>query len=83
MSTVEINDSVFCQEHLAEICEDCSVDLREENDAFYGFDSTERDAIESPHASINDDGVYMCKKHDSASKSRPFPAEKWNPYRKA
>ncbi|KAM5509974.1 hypothetical protein FOXYSP1_12940 [Fusarium oxysporum f. sp. phaseoli] len=72
MSTVEINDAVFCQEHLAEICEDCSVDLREENDAFYGFDSVERDAIESPHASINDDGVYMCKKHDSATCNQCF-----------
>ncbi|RKK66520.1 Vegetative incompatibility protein HET-E-1 [Fusarium oxysporum] len=72
MSTVEINDAVFCQEHLAEICEDCSVDLREENDAFYGFDSVERDAIESPHASINNDGVYMCKKHDSATCNQCF-----------
>ncbi|RKL16690.1 Vegetative incompatibility protein HET-E-1 [Fusarium oxysporum] len=72
MSTVEINDAVFCQDHLAEICEDCSVDLREENDAFYGFDSVERDAIESPHASINDDGVYMCKKHDSATCNQCF-----------
>ncbi|KAJ9416838.1 hypothetical protein FOXG_20836 [Fusarium oxysporum f. sp. lycopersici 4287] len=72
MATVEINDAVFCQEHLAEICEDCSVDLREENDAFYGFDSVERDAIESPHASINDDGVYMCKKHDNATCNQCF-----------
>ncbi|KAF4950772.1 hypothetical protein FGADI_7968 [Fusarium gaditjirri] len=65
MATVEIHDAVFCQEHLAEICEDCSVDLREENDNFYGFDSMDREAIESPQASLNNDGTYLCQKHGS------------------
>ncbi|EXM19965.1 hypothetical protein RAB80_011760 [Fusarium oxysporum f. sp. vasinfectum] len=72
MATVEINDGMFCQEHLAEICEDCSVDLREENDAFYGFDFIDRDAIDSPDASVNDDGVYVCKKHDNATCNQCF-----------
>ncbi|KAF5614570.1 hypothetical protein F25303_14094 [Fusarium sp. NRRL 25303] len=71
-ATVEINDAVFCQQHLAEICDDCSADLREENDAFYGFDTIDRDAIESPDASVNDDGVYVCKKHHSGTCNQCF-----------
>ncbi|KAF5577878.1 hypothetical protein FPCIR_11861 [Fusarium pseudocircinatum] len=71
-ATVEINDAVFCQPHLAEICEDCSVDLREENDGFYGFDTVDRDAIECPDTSPNHDGVYVCKKHDSSTCNQCF-----------
>ncbi|KAF4441833.1 hypothetical protein F53441_11918 [Fusarium austroafricanum] len=71
-ATVEINDAVFCSDHLKEICDDCSVDLREENDAFYGFDSNDRDAIEVPASSPNQDGVYECKKHGSATCSQCF-----------
>ncbi|KAF5693115.1 het-E-1 heterokaryon incompatibility protein [Fusarium denticulatum] len=69
---VEINDAMFCQEHLAEICEDCSVDLRDENDGFYGFDTIDRDAIETPDASANQDGVYVCNKHNSGTCSGCF-----------
>ncbi|KAF5609137.1 hypothetical protein FPANT_247 [Fusarium pseudoanthophilum] len=71
-ATVEINDAVFCEPHLAEICDDCSADLREENDAFYGFDTIDRDAIESPDASRNSDGVYVCNKHHSGTCSQCF-----------
>ncbi|KAF9767771.1 hypothetical protein IL306_015028 [Fusarium sp. DS 682] len=59
-ATVEINDAVFCVEHLAEICEDCSTDLREENDSFYGFDPTDREAIEVPPVSRDDDACSQC-----------------------
>ncbi|KLP07156.1 uncharacterized protein LW94_6431 [Fusarium fujikuroi] len=71
-ATVEINDAVFCQQHLAEICDDCNADLREENDAFYGFDTIDRDAIETPDASVNDDGVYVCNKHHNGTCSQCF-----------
>ncbi|CEI70820.1 hypothetical protein FVEN_g701 [Fusarium venenatum] len=67
MATVEINDAVFCQQHMAEVCEDCGVDLREENDAFYGFDSVDRDALTCPPVSTNDDGIYICDQHDTNS----------------
>ncbi|KAI7760989.1 hypothetical protein LZL87_012142 [Fusarium oxysporum] len=72
MATVEINDGVFCQEHLVEICEDCSTDLREENDAFYGFDPVDRDGLEVPPASVNDEGVYICDQHSSATCNQCF-----------
>ncbi|KAF5229865.1 hypothetical protein FAUST_10139, partial [Fusarium austroamericanum] len=65
-ASVEINDTCFCQEHFAEVCEECNVDFREENDAFYGFDSRDRDALTCPPASVNNDGVVVCNEHDSA-----------------
>ncbi|KAI8653722.1 hypothetical protein NCS56_01327000 [Fusarium sp. Ph1] len=66
-ASVEINDGMFCAEHLREVCEDCSADFREENDAFYGFDTADRDPLSCPSASQNGDGVYECKKHRSGS----------------
>ncbi|KAF9524334.1 hypothetical protein CPB83DRAFT_798007 [Crepidotus variabilis] len=65
-TTIEINDAIFCQSHLKEICSDCSFDGREENDGFYGFDTADRDGIECPASTLNKDGVYQCKKHGSA-----------------
>ncbi|KAH7256060.1 hypothetical protein BKA59DRAFT_521237 [Fusarium tricinctum] len=65
MATVEINDAVFCQAHLKEICDECEVDLREENDAFYGFDATDRNALECPPTNFSDAGEYCCVQHES------------------
>ncbi|KAK7050693.1 hypothetical protein R3P38DRAFT_2866473 [Favolaschia claudopus] len=65
-ATIEINDGVFCT-HFKEVCDDCSFDGREENDAFFGFDSIDREGIEAPPAIVNKDGVYQCKKHASTS----------------
>ncbi|KAI0065047.1 hypothetical protein BV25DRAFT_1799217 [Artomyces pyxidatus] len=64
-ATVEINDALFCQ-HFKEVCSECNVDNREENDGFFGFDFMEREGLEAPPASITKDGVYQCKKHGSA-----------------
>ncbi|KAJ4245246.1 hypothetical protein NW762_014116 [Fusarium torreyae] len=68
-STVEINDAVFCQEHLKEICDDCGQDNREDNDSYYGFDSTERDALECPPTVLSDNNIYACEEHESPSMS--------------
>ncbi|KAI9933597.1 hypothetical protein MW887_008070 [Aspergillus wentii] len=65
-AVVEINDAVFCQTHLLEVCGDCDTDTREENDSFYGFDAVDRAAITTPHVSQKD-GVYKCSKHAIAS----------------
>ncbi|EKM76893.1 hypothetical protein AGABI1DRAFT_86941 [Agaricus bisporus var. burnettii JB137-S8] len=65
-NTVDINDALFC-EHYKEVCEPCGYDGREDNDAFYGFDPTNRDPIEPPNVSQNKDGIYQCKKHGSAT----------------
>lgn len=65
MSTVEINDAVFCV-HLKEVCKDCDYDGREENDGFYGFDAINREPLQPPAVTTNKDGVYQCKKHGSA-----------------
>ncbi|KAH6960203.1 hypothetical protein DER45DRAFT_154759 [Fusarium avenaceum] len=67
MATVEINDAVFCQAHLKEICDECEVDLREENDAFYGLDTIDRNAIECPPTTFSDAGGYSCVKHTSST----------------
>ncbi|KAF8318643.1 hypothetical protein DL93DRAFT_2054315 [Clavulina sp. PMI_390] len=71
-ATVEINDGMFCKEHLIEICEKCQFDGREENDSFYGFDTIDRDALVVPSDLQNKDGVYHCKKHSSATCSNCF-----------
>ncbi|KAH7143283.1 hypothetical protein DER46DRAFT_667643 [Fusarium sp. MPI-SDFR-AT-0072] len=55
MATVEINDGVFCQEHLVEI-----------------FDPVDRDGLEVPPASVNDEGVYICDQHSSATCNQCF-----------
>ncbi|KAI0278001.1 hypothetical protein BGY98DRAFT_976204 [Russula aff. rugulosa BPL654] len=65
--TVEINDAVFCLTHFKEVCGDCDVDLREENDGFFGFESMDREGLEAPPSGLNKDSVYQCKKHGSAS----------------
>ncbi|XEV07443.1 hypothetical protein FSHL1_012730 [Fusarium sambucinum] len=65
MATVEINDAVFCQQHIAEVCQDCDVYLREENDGFYGFDTVDRDGLTCPPVSTNDNGTYVCDQHDN------------------
>jgi len=70
--TVEINDAVFCLAHFKEKCEDCDVDLREENDGFFGFDFIERDGLEAPPTGQNKDNVYQCKKHSSAKCSQCY-----------
>ncbi|KIJ95962.1 hypothetical protein K443DRAFT_682653 [Laccaria amethystina LaAM-08-1] len=62
--TIDINDAIFCV-HYKEVCSDCDVDLREENDAFYGFDPIDREGIECPASIVNKDGAYQCKKHGS------------------
>ncbi|KDN45818.1 hypothetical protein RSAG8_04651, partial [Rhizoctonia solani AG-8 WAC10335] len=71
-STVEVNDCVFCSNHKLEICEECGLDLREENDAFYGFDPIDRDPVECPELSINKDEVFQCKKHGNSTCSQCF-----------
>ncbi|KAJ3534867.1 hypothetical protein NM688_g7066 [Phlebia brevispora] len=71
-ASVEINDALFCQAHLKEVCEDCSFDGREDNDAFFGFDPIDRDGLEAPLASPNKDGVYQCKKHTSPTCNQCF-----------
>ncbi|KAI9462796.1 hypothetical protein BJY52DRAFT_1255175 [Lactarius psammicola] len=65
--TAEINDAVFCLAHFKEVCTDCDLDLREENDGFFGFEFTDRDGIEAPPTGQNKDNVYQCKKHSSGS----------------
>ncbi|UPK95221.1 hypothetical protein LCI18_006156 [Fusarium solani-melongenae] len=75
-ASVEINDGVFCAQHLLEVCEDCGADFREENDAFYGFDTADRDPLSCPSASQNRDGVYECKKHHSGTCSQCFSWKK-------
>ncbi|KAF7296848.1 hypothetical protein MIND_00916100 [Mycena indigotica] len=70
-ATIEINDLLFCT-HFKEVCEDCSFDGREENDAFFGFDPIDRDGIEAPAATVTKDGVYQCKKHASTSCSQCY-----------
>ncbi|KAH8823164.1 hypothetical protein DL96DRAFT_1616839 [Flagelloscypha sp. PMI_526] len=72
VQTVEINDFVFCSEHLKEVCSDCSYDGREENDGFYGFEFIEREGIDAPNVSTNKDGVYQCKKHGSPTCNQCF-----------
>ncbi|EAU85561.1 hypothetical protein CC1G_06274 [Coprinopsis cinerea okayama7 len=67
-TTVEINDAMFCEPHLREVCSDCSYDGREENDSFFGLDPMDRDEIDSPAVTKNKDGIYQCKKHGSAGK---------------
>jgi len=69
--TVEIQDAIFCQ-HFKEVCSECDYDGREENDAFFGFDSIDRDGIECPSVSTDKNGTYMCKKHGSSSCSQCF-----------
>ncbi|EKJ76510.1 hypothetical protein FPSE_03270 [Fusarium pseudograminearum CS3096] len=44
MASIEVNDILFCQEHFAEVCDECCVDLREENDSFYGVVCNEHDS---------------------------------------
>ncbi|KAH8075996.1 hypothetical protein BXZ70DRAFT_710544 [Cristinia sonorae] len=67
VATVEINDALFCQAHLKEVCAACSYDGREENDGFYGFDTMDRDGIEAPTSSQTKDGEWQCKKHGSTT----------------
>jgi len=61
--TAEINEAVFCLAHFKEVCADCDLDLREENDGFFGFDFIDREGIEAPATGQNKDNVYQCKKH--------------------
>jgi len=65
--TAEINDAVFCLEHFKEVCTNCDVDLREENDGFFGFDFIDREGIEAPSTGQNKDNVYQCKKHSQTT----------------
>ncbi|KAH6886832.1 hypothetical protein B0T10DRAFT_563067 [Thelonectria olida] len=70
-ATVEINDAVFCQDHLQEVCEECACDLREDNDAFYGFNSIDRASLQCPPVAMND-GYYTCEAHSSGNCSLCF-----------
>ncbi|KAG5640603.1 hypothetical protein DXG03_007953 [Asterophora parasitica] len=70
--TVEINDGMFCSEHLKEVCSDCSFDGREENDLFYGYDFMDRAPIEPPVVTRDKDGNYQCKKHGSQGCNQCF-----------
>jgi len=71
-ATVEIADALFCQAHLKEVCTDCDYDGREDNDAFYGFDPTDREGLDSPQVSTNKEGTYCCKKHASPTCNQCF-----------
>ncbi|KIK70026.1 hypothetical protein GYMLUDRAFT_34462 [Collybiopsis luxurians FD-317 M1] len=66
-ATIEINDAIFCQQHLKEVCEDCNYDGREENDAFFGLDPIDREGIEAPAGTVNKEGQHQCKKHGSTA----------------
>ncbi|KAA1473582.1 hypothetical protein DENSPDRAFT_840043 [Dentipellis sp. KUC8613] len=70
-ASVEINDALFCQ-HFKEVCAECGVDNREENDGFFGFDPIDREGFEAPAASMNKEGVYQCKKHGSVACSQCY-----------
>ncbi|KAH7174991.1 uncharacterized protein B0J16DRAFT_388818 [Fusarium flagelliforme] len=72
MSTIEISDLTVCQQHVLEVCDDCQVDGREDNDGFYGFDGLDRDAVELPPVTLNENGEYQCDKHQSESCSQCF-----------
>jgi predicted membrane GTPase involved in stress response len=65
MSSIEVNDALFCEKHIVEKCEDCEVNFREENDSFFGFESRNREALFCPPASKNDAGTFVCDKHRS------------------
>jgi len=67
IATVEINDAIFCQSHLKEVCNTCPYDGREENDSFYGFDPIDREGIDAPASSQTKDGDWQCKKHGSTT----------------
>ncbi|KAJ5900346.1 uncharacterized protein N7473_004416 [Penicillium subrubescens] len=71
-STIEINDAVFCSSHKQEVCKDCDNDSREENDAFFGFDPIDRDALHVPSVRQNEHNDYVCEKHGSAGCSQCF-----------
>jgi len=70
--TVEINDAVFCADHVREVCADCDIDTREENDAFFGFDTLDREPLSIPTNLHNKEGVYQCKKHANATCNQCF-----------
>ncbi|RFN48418.1 hypothetical protein FIE12Z_7329 [Fusarium flagelliforme] len=72
MSTIEISDLVVCEEHIVEVCDDCQIDGREDNDAFYGFHSQDRDPVEVSPVTRTEDGLYQCDKHQSQSCSQCF-----------
>ncbi|KAI4518338.1 hypothetical protein EV122DRAFT_209620 [Schizophyllum commune] len=65
--SIELNDAIFCAQHFKEVCTECDVDFREENDGFFGFDPMNREGLEAPASSTTKDGTYQCKKHGSAS----------------
>jgi len=67
VATVEIGEAVFCKPHYLELCSDCDFDGREENDAYFSFDSIDREALVAPKELQLKDGVYQCKKHSSAT----------------
>lgn len=67
----EIADAIFCT-HWKEVCDECSSDFREENDAFFGFDSIDREGLDAPNVSQNKDGEYQCKKHASTTCTQCF-----------
>ncbi|QRW13758.1 hypothetical protein RhiLY_12757 [Ceratobasidium sp. AG-Ba] len=69
-STVEINDAVFCSEHMLEVCDDCNFDGREENDAFHGFDPIDRESLDASATTMDKDGVLVCNQHGSSSCSQ-------------
>ncbi|KAF8317513.1 uncharacterized protein EI90DRAFT_3056712 [Cantharellus anzutake] len=56
---------MVCAAHLQEVCADCDYDGREDNDAFFGLDTIDRDPLNIPNASTNKEGVYQCKKHSN------------------
>jgi len=72
VETVEINDGVFCKEHILEVCDNCSFDGREENDSFFGLDTIDREPVSIPSEIHNKDGVYHCKKHSSSTCNNCF-----------
>ncbi|TRM59550.1 hypothetical protein BD626DRAFT_507515 [Schizophyllum amplum] len=64
-NSIELNDAIFCSQHFKEVCNECDVDFREENDGFFG-------GLEAPASSTTKDGTYQCKKHGSASCSQCY-----------
>ena len=64
--SVELNDCLFCSNHRLEVCKECELDSREDNDLTFGFDpAPTRAPLELPPLSSNKDGVLQCKKHSN------------------
>ncbi|KAF8907146.1 hypothetical protein CPB85DRAFT_1436695 [Mucidula mucida] len=66
VAAIQINDAVFCSQHVQEVCDECDFDGRQENDAFFGVKSSDRAYLDVPESVVNMEGLYQCKKHGAA-----------------